>query len=120
MRVLYALSGLTVLLGSLTIGNLLESQLDTKTYMKMQLLEASIAIPLCLLLIWQWSVVGLILGIVLSDLSMHLYGLLIIRKRYDLNIEYSYSLKVLLVSFSSALFMFLLFHLIFGWVTLTT
>lgn len=100
---LYMLSFLLTTMGMYVIGALFNSQGDTRTTLKINLINLATSIPLALTLIPKHGVPGLITSILTAQLISTAYGLHQIQKKYDMNIEWTSSLKILAASLSSAL-----------------
>jgi O-antigen/teichoic acid export membrane protein len=83
---LSALTGLTAVLGSYVIGSYLKSIGETVKTMNISLLNYAIYVPLALLLIPTYRVVGLITASVLAGFISTIYGLYIVQKDLGLNI----------------------------------
>lgn len=86
--------------GSLSVGNLLNSQGETRLHMKFILLNAAIAFPLSYVLISQLQVVGLILTTIIAPIPTLIISRYWIWKHYGLTIDWVFSAKIL---FSSAI-----------------
>ena len=91
----YVLLGFAVLLGHLSVGDILESQGETVGVLKMNLLKSIIMVILCLSLIQLFGILGFIIGIVLSSFAMHIYGLGLVMRKFKLKLDYKYSCKLL-------------------------
>ena len=83
---LSVLTGLTAVLGSYVIGSYLKSVGETVKAMKISLVNYAIYVPLALLLIPTYRVVGLIIASIVAGFSSTLYGLHIIRRDFRLEI----------------------------------
>jgi O-antigen/teichoic acid export membrane protein len=95
------LLGLVYLLsafGTLSIGNLINSQGDTKYNLKLTLLTVAIGFPLSFVLISQFGIVGLIIVSTVVGLPGLLWSLVYIKKRYGVSIDWISSAKILLSS----------------------
>jgi O-antigen/teichoic acid export membrane protein len=95
------LSGLVYLqsaIGTLSIGNLLNSQGDTKYNLKVTLLTVAIGFPLSFVLISQFGIVGLIITSTIVGVPSLLWALFYIKKRYGVSIDWVSSAKILLSS----------------------
>ncbi|MFQ6053120.1 MAG: oligosaccharide flippase family protein, partial [Candidatus Bathyarchaeia archaeon] len=93
---------LLVGLGSLSIGNFLNSQGDTTTSMRITLLLSSVSILLSPILVWVWGVIGLVASIIVSGLAGNLLGFLVLRNKYRVSPELEHSGRTLLCSAVSA------------------
>jgi len=81
---LSALTGLTAVLGSYVIGSYLKSVGKTVEAMKISLVNQAIYVPLALLLIPEYRVVGLIIANLIAGFSSTLYGLHIVHRDFGL------------------------------------
>lgn len=108
---LYMLIYLYTALGKNVIRPLFNSQGDTKTTFKINLINLAISIPLALILIPTQGVPGIIISILISRLSSTIYGLNQVRRIYHINIEWISSLKILIASFFSAIPVYILLKL---------
>jgi len=106
------LSFLLTGLGMYVIGALLNSQGDTRTTLKINLLNLAISMPLALILIPTHGVTGLIISILASQLISTVFGLHQVHRIYDMNIEWASSLKIVVASLLSALPAWILIKLI--------
>ncbi|MDQ1251999.1 MAG: hypothetical protein QG646_1114 [Euryarchaeota archaeon] len=104
---LLALTYLFVAFGSLSSGNLINSQGNTKLTMKLTVLTALIGFPLGLVLIFQLGVIGLIISTLASNLPGIFISLFIIKKQYGFTIDCLSSIKILLSSTLSAILTYL-------------
>ena len=86
--------------GSLSTGNLINSQGDTKYNLKLTLITAAIGFPMGFILIMQFGVLGLISTVLVTGLPSLFISLRWIKKRYGVTVEWRSSAKIL---FSSAL-----------------
>ena len=92
---LSALTGLTVVLGSYVIGPYLKSIGETVKVMKISFVNCFIYVPLALLLIPAYRVVGLIVSGVIAGFFSTLYGLYIIHKDFRLEIATKRNIVIL-------------------------
>jgi O-antigen/teichoic acid export membrane protein len=93
-----ALSGVIYLLsifGTLSYGNLINSQGDTKFTLKLSLLQAAIGFPLSFLLISQFGIIGLIVTSTVVGVPGLVWSLIFIKRRYDVSIDWVSSAKIL-------------------------
>lgn len=100
---LLALTYLYVAFGSLSSGNLINSQGNTKLTLKLTVLTAIIGFPLGLVLILKLGVIGLIISILISNLPSIFLSLFLIKRYYGFSIEWVSSIKILLSSALSAI-----------------
>jgi O-antigen/teichoic acid export membrane protein len=85
-------------LGSLSIGNLINSQGDTKTNLKMTLLTVGIGFPLSFALVSQFGIIGLIVTTTIVGLPSLFWSLGFIKKRYGVSVDWVSSTKIILSS----------------------
>jgi len=95
---LLSITYLFTALGSLSIGNLINSQGDTKTNLKMTLLTVGIGFPLSFALVSQFGIIGLIVTTLIVGLPSLFWSLGFIKKRYGVSIDWVSSAKILLTS----------------------
>ena len=108
---LYMLIFLSTGLGMYVIKPLFNSQGATRTTFKINLINLAISIPLASILIPTHGVPGLITSIFTSQLISTSYGLYQIHRMYNMNIEWSSSLKIVAASLSSAIPIYILIKL---------
>jgi O-antigen/teichoic acid export membrane protein len=95
---LLAISFLFCAFGSLSLGNLINSQGDTRFNLYLTALTAVIGFPLSVVLAQQFGVVGVIVTLVTAGLPSLAIGLLWVRKSYRLSADFGPSFKILAVS----------------------
>jgi O-antigen/teichoic acid export membrane protein len=101
---LTALHYFTTAAGSLSILNLINGQGYTKFGLKLSIVTYAIGIPLCLLLIPQFGVVGLIITLVFSEMPSIFLGLRFIKNKLGISVDWISSLKILFSSIITAIF----------------
>jgi O-antigen/teichoic acid export membrane protein len=84
--------------GTLSIGNLINSQGDTRYNLKLTILSAAIGFPLSFVLISQFGIVGLIVTSTVVGVPGLIWSLFFIKKRYGVTIDWISSGKILLSS----------------------
>jgi O-antigen/teichoic acid export membrane protein len=104
--ILLLLHLLFVGLGSLSIPSFLNSQGDTKTTMRINMISSGLSIILSIIFINQWSVVGLLLALSISALIRTLLGIFTIKKLYDISLNLRHALKTTLSCIISAGFVY--------------
>jgi len=85
-------------LGSLSIGNLINSQGDTKVNLKLSILTVAIGFPLSLVFVSQFGLIGLIVTTTIVGLPGLFWSLGFIKRRYGVSIDWVSSAKILLSS----------------------
>jgi O-antigen/teichoic acid export membrane protein len=90
-------------LGSLSAGNLINSQGQTTLMLKLSLIDVSIGFPMGYLLIMNFGVLGLIVTASTAGLPSYFLLLYWIKKRYSLTVEWHSSAKIILSSAIAAL-----------------
>jgi stage V sporulation protein B len=95
---LLAISYLFAVFGSLSTNNLINSQGQTKVYLKLNLLTAAIGFPLGSFLILQFGVLGLIVSSLTIGLPSLFISLYWIKKHYSISIDWRSSAKIVLSS----------------------
>src|SRR5665647_1242615 len=101
-----ALSAVTYLLtalGSLSIGNLINSQGYTKYNLKLTLLTVIIGFPLSFGLISQFGIIGLIVTSLLVGLPSLFLSLRFIKKNFGVSIDWTSSAKIIFSSGTAAI-----------------
>lgn len=104
---LYALSFLCAGMGLFVIEALINGQGDTKTALKITIIDFTVSISLASLLTPFYGVPGLITSLLISQLIATSFGLYMVHQRFKLNIEPSYSLKIVAASLLSALLVYI-------------
>jgi len=104
---LFAIQHLYSAFGTLSMGNLLDGQGETRVRMKLILLTAGIGFPLSYFLISQFGVIGLILTTVTARIPSIIISRIWIWKNYDLTLDWKFSGKILFSSTISALITYL-------------
>lgn len=89
--------------GNLSMANFLNGIGETKTTMKLSLLRLAVGLPLGLILIYAFGVVGAVITIFLIQIPSLIVGLLWIRNHYNATIDLSSSAKIFLSALISAL-----------------
>lgn len=105
-----ALSGAVYLFsifGSLSYGNLINSQGDTKFTLKLSLLHAAIGFPLSFVLISQFGVIGLIATTTIVGVPGLVWALHFMNKRYGVSVDWVSSAKIFASSAISAVVTYL-------------
>lgn len=109
---LYALNFLTAGLGALVLWNFFNGQGDTKTILKINLINIAISLPLVPILTVLYGVLGLITSVIITGFLSTIYGLSLARRKYGVTVDLASSLRIGIASFSSALlvYVFLRFY----------
>jgi len=95
---LYSITYLYTAIGSLSIGNLLNSQGETKTTMKLTLTTTATGIPLSLLLIPSLGIIGAITALLISGVPSLIIGLSLIKRQYGTTVDWPSSTRILTAS----------------------
>ena len=85
---------LPVGLGSLSVIPFLNSQGDTGTTLRLNLVGVGIMVTLCTALTWQFGITGLLVGIVVSAVLGSAYNLFRTLKKYELGFDLLQTLRV--------------------------
>jgi O-antigen/teichoic acid export membrane protein len=109
---LLAMNYLLSAAGSLSIGNLLNSQGQTKLNLKFTILTAAIGFPMGYFLIMQYNVLGLIFTSTVAPIPSLILSIIWIKKHYHLTINWIFSAKILITSTITATLTYLLINLI--------
>lgn len=99
---LYVINNLFAVIGSLSLGTLLLGLGETKTLMKLSLINLAFGIPLAFTLIPALGIIGLIATLILAGKPSTAVGLYWIWKHYKLKPELKSSTRILLSSTISA------------------
>jgi O-antigen/teichoic acid export membrane protein len=99
---LLAISYLFSAFGNLSLGNLINSQGETKLNLKLTLVTSTMGLPLSLLLIPMFGVIGLIITTLTSGIPSLIIGLWWIRKKFSATVDWASSTKILLSSGAAA------------------
>ncbi len=95
---LLLMTPLLVGVGSISIINFMNSQGDTGVTMKINLTTSLSFILLSPVLIWIWRVPGLIAGMAISQLLGNMYGLKVLKAKYDISPDYGHTARTLISS----------------------
>ena len=95
---LLALGYLATATGSLSNGNLINGQGQTKFMLKMSLLMAAIGFPLGLILVSHFGVIGLIVAANTAGIPCTIIELYWIYKKYGVTVDFRSSAKIILSS----------------------
>jgi O-antigen/teichoic acid export membrane protein len=93
---LLAFNYLYTALGNLSIGNLINSQGQTKFNLKLTLVTCTIGFPLGFILISQFGVVGLIVTTLTAGIPSLIIALRWLKKQYGVTVDWSSSIRILL------------------------
>ncbi|MCK5593421.1 polysaccharide biosynthesis C-terminal domain-containing protein, partial [Candidatus Bathyarchaeota archaeon] len=100
---LIAISYLYTAFGNLSLGNLINGQGKTRFTLKLTLITSAIGLPLSLLLIPKFGIVGLITTTLTAGIPSLIIGLWWIRKHFTVTIDWTSSAKILITSTLAAL-----------------
>jgi O-antigen/teichoic acid export membrane protein len=108
-------------LGNLSTGNLINSQGQTKLTLKLQLLTAAIGLPMGLILILQFGVIGLIITTLTAGLPRLFILLWWVKKQFSVTLDWRSSAKILLsAAIAAALTYTIITQLdLFSWIRLS-
>ncbi|MCW4000720.1 MAG: flippase [Candidatus Bathyarchaeota archaeon] len=93
--------------GNLSMGNLINSQGDTRYNLKLTLLTVSIGFPLAFILISQLGIIGLIMTTIFAGIPSMLLGLRYIKNRYGVSVDWKSSTKITVSSAVAGILTFL-------------
>lgn len=93
---LLAINYLYVVFGSLSIGNLINSQGQTKFNLLLSLITFGIGFPLSIVLISRFGILGLIATTLTAGIPSIIIALRWLKKKYDLTVDWASSAKILL------------------------
>lgn len=100
---LYVIGNLFAVLGSLSLNSLLAGVGETKMLMKQSILTLAIGLPLGILLITKFEIIGLILASLLAGLPSMFWGLHWAWKHYKAKADFKCSAKIFTASTIAAL-----------------
>ncbi len=100
---LYVITNLFAVVGNLSLGSFLTGLGETKVPMKQAILNVSIGLPLAVLLIPPFKVLGVIIGTLVSGIPSMIWGLHWVWKHYEAKAEFHSSAKILLASALAAI-----------------
>ena len=95
---LYSIIFLYVGFGSIVLGSFFNGIGETRVNFKATLIHSILFIPSALALTKGYGVTGLIVSILLSSLASLIYSLLVSKRRFDVGIEFSSSLRIYIAS----------------------
>lgn len=104
---LYILSFLCTGLGMFVVGNLFSGQGDTKTILRINLVNLGLSAPLTLITTSLYGVPGLIASLLASQLLSTTYALFLARKKYAVTVDLTSSVRTGIASLSSALLVYI-------------
>jgi stage V sporulation protein B len=99
---LYSVFYLSTLLGYLSITQLLNGLGKTALNLKLTLTQLAIGLPLALILVPIYGILGALITIIVAPLPLTVLGLWYLKKTYNLTIHYRSSAKILITSALSA------------------
>ncbi len=119
---LYIIGNLFSILGNLSVGSLLTALGETKMLMKLNILTLCIGIPVAVLLIPQFGILGVILVTIVAGVPSMFIGLYWTWKRYETKAEFRTSAKIFLASALATIttYLFLNVFTAAAWIMFTT
>jgi O-antigen/teichoic acid export membrane protein len=93
--------------GSLSVGNLINSQGKTKVNLILTLVSSAIGLPLSLILIPQFGVAGLIVTSLIAGVPSMILGLRWVKTNFGVTVDWVSSAKILLSSGTAAVITYL-------------
>jgi len=99
---LLAITYLYTVLGSLSIGSLINGQGQTTFNLILAVITAAVGFPLGFILISNYGVLGLIITTLATSIPAITISLIFIKKRYNLTVHWKSSTKILLSSATAA------------------
>jgi O-antigen/teichoic acid export membrane protein len=97
---LLSLNYFTTAAGMLSVPSMINGQGYTNYGMKLSILTSVIGIPLSLLLIFKFGVIGLIATVMIAEMPSIFFGLRFIRNKFGITVDWISSLRI---TFSSAI-----------------
>jgi len=104
---LYILSFLCTGLGMFVMGSFFNSQRDTMTTLRINLIKLGLFVPLAFILVFLYGIPGLIASLLASQFLSTTYGLFLARKKYAVTIDWASSLRTGIASLLSALLVYI-------------
>jgi O-antigen/teichoic acid export membrane protein len=105
---LLAITYLYTLLGSLSIGSLINGQGQTTFNLILTVISAAVGFPLGFILISNYVVLGLIATTLITGIPGTIIALIFIKKRYNVTVNWNSSVKILISSAAAATLTYLL------------
>jgi stage V sporulation protein B len=105
---LYVINNLLCALGSLSLGSFLAGVGETRTQLKLSLLNLTFGIPMATIMIPKHGVVGLITTSIAAGLPSTFLGLYIAWKHYQVKADFKASLKITVTAAMAAVITFLI------------
>jgi O-antigen/teichoic acid export membrane protein len=99
---LLAINYLYTALGNLSVGNLINSQGQTRFNLKLALLTSAIGFPLSIILIPLFGIIGLIITALTAGIPSLIIALLWLKKKYGLTVDWQSSARILLSAAAAA------------------
>ena len=100
---LYVLSFLYTGLGMGVMGSLFNGQGDTKTTLRIDIINLSLSMPLTFVFTFLYGVPGLVTSFLISQFLSTTYGLFLVYKKYAVMVDWASSLRTGVASLSSTL-----------------
>ena len=104
---LYILSFLCAGLGMFVVGNLFNGQGDTKTTLRINLVNLGLSVPMAFIMTYFYGVPGLIASLLASQFLSTTYALFLAHKKYAVTVDWASSLRTGVASLSSALLVYI-------------
>ncbi|MEM3665942.1 MAG: oligosaccharide flippase family protein [Candidatus Bathyarchaeia archaeon] len=105
---LYVINNLLCALGSLSLGSFLAGLGETKTQLKLSLLNLTFGIPLALIMIPKYGIIGLIITGITAGLPSTFLGLYVAWKNYRAKADLKASTKITVTAILAAIVTFLI------------
>jgi len=99
---LYAVNYLYAGLGNLSLGNFLNGQGKTKVTMKLTLIALGVGLPLSLVLIPRFEIIGLIVTTLVAGIPSLAVGLWWVKRHFGVHIDWTSSAKIFIASATAA------------------
>jgi O-antigen/teichoic acid export membrane protein len=99
---LLAMGHLFAAVGTLSAGNLVNSQGQTRLSLKLAILTAAIGFPMGYILIAQYGVFGIIFTSIVAPIPSIILTLIWLKKHYDITMDWIASVKILLAAMTTA------------------
>jgi putative peptidoglycan lipid II flippase len=109
---LLSISYLFTVGGNLSIGNLINSQGQTRLNLKLSLITSAVGFPLSVILISQFGIIGLITTALTAGIPSMVIALRWLKKNYGVTVDWSSSVRILLSGAAASAVTYLLISLV--------
>ena len=110
---LYSFSFLAVGLGLYIVSSFFNSQGDTRTTLKINVVKLITVIPLAIILTIFYRIPGLVISIIVAQFVAMAFASFMAHKNYSVTVDFRSTIKIIVASLCSAFVVFLLFKLLY-------